>query len=81
MNNVKEKVENSRGVVTTNNVEDVMLTRKEVAKFLSISLVTLNNHKNNGILKPSHKVGRRVLYSKQDLLKQIELSKAVLSFS
>lgn len=54
--------------------EDVLLTRTEVAKLLSISLVTLHNHNIKGILKPSHKIGRKPLYLKSNVLKQIQMS-------
>lgn len=58
--------------------EDVLLTRTEVAKLLSISLVTLHNHNVKGILKPSHKIGRRPLYLKSNVLKQIQMSNSIL---
>lgn len=54
--------------------EDILLTRTEVAKLLSISLVTLHNHNIKGILRPSHKIGRRPLYLKSNVLKQIQMS-------
>ncbi|WP_421808830.1 hypothetical protein [Flagellimonas sp.] len=41
---------------------------------LGISLVTLHNHKKKGILKPSHKIGRKPLYLLEDVLEQITLS-------
>lgn len=50
------------------------LSRQEVAEMLGISLVTLHNHKKKGILKPSHKIGRKPLYLLEDVLSQIELS-------
>ncbi|MCW5514726.1 helix-turn-helix transcriptional regulator [Muriicola sp. Z0-33] len=50
------------------------LCRKEVAEMLGISLVTLHNHNKRGILKPSHKIGRKPLYLLEDVLAQIELS-------
>lgn len=51
-----------------------MMTRKEVADFLQVSLVTLHNLNKKGILTPTHKVGRQPRYMKSDLLNQIELS-------
>ncbi|NVN17483.1 helix-turn-helix domain-containing protein [Muricauda sp. HICW] len=50
------------------------LSRHQVAEMLGISLVTLHNHKKKGILKPSHKVGRKPLYLLEDVLEQIKLS-------
>ena len=59
---------------SSEKIEDVLLTRTEVAKLLSISLVTLHNHNIKGILKPSHKIGRKPLYLKSNVLKQIQMS-------
>ncbi|NHM01683.1 helix-turn-helix domain-containing protein [Flavobacterium sp. KDG-16] len=49
------------------------MTRKKVAELLKISLVTLNNHNRNGILKPTHKIGRRILYKKSDVLRLTQI--------
>ena len=51
-----------------------LMSRKEVAEMLGISLVTLHNHNKKGILKPSFKIGRKPLYLLDDVLEQIELS-------
>lgn len=51
------------------------LSRQEVAEMLGISLVTLHNHNKKGILKPSHKIGRKPLYLLDDIMEQIQLSK------
>lgn len=51
-----------------------LLSRKEVADLLGVSLVTLHNLKQKKILVPTHKVGRKPLYLYEELLKQIELS-------
>ncbi|RZJ51497.1 MAG: DNA-binding protein [Flavobacterium sp.] len=53
---------------------DALLTRIEVAKLLNISLVTLHNHNKKGILKPTHRIGRRVLYLKSVVMSSISLS-------
>ena len=42
--------------------EEMMMTRDEVAKFLHVSLATLNNWARLGYLVPV-RVGRRVLYN------------------
>lgn len=56
------------------NNEDVLLSRFEVAKFLNVSLVTLHNLKVKGILLPTHKVGRKPLYLKSEILRKIKLN-------
>lgn len=53
---------------------DSLLTRNEVAGFLGISLVTLHNHNKKGILKPTHKIGRKPLYLLSVVMKSIELT-------
>lgn len=64
---------------TSNNLqhpsvgEDALLTRNEVAELLNISLVTLHHHNKKGILKPTHKIGRRILYLKSAVLESIAL--------
>jgi predicted site-specific integrase-resolvase len=63
--------ENKEGQQQNDN--DVLMTRKEVSKWLKISLVTLNNHNRKNILKPTHKIGRRILYKKSDVLKHTEI--------
>lgn len=55
-------------------MENSFLSRQEVAEMLGISLVTLHNHNKKGILKPSHKIGRKPLYLLEDVLSQITLS-------
>lgn len=49
------------------------MTRQEVADFLKVSLVTLFNLRKKGVLKPTHQIGRKPLYSRESLLEQIEL--------
>tara|TARA_R110002050_G_scaffold299775_1_gene466354 strand:- start:16581 stop:16847 length:267 start_codon:yes stop_codon:yes gene_type:complete len=47
--------------------KDELLTRKQVAKLLEISLPTLRNYVKRGLI-PEKRVGARVLYSKKELL-------------
>lgn len=47
--------------------EDKLLTRKEVAEVLSISLPTLRNYVKRGVIK-EHRVGSRVLYKWSDVI-------------
>ncbi|MEO1517678.1 MAG: helix-turn-helix domain-containing protein [Bacteroidota bacterium] len=42
------------------------LTRKDVAKLLSISLVTLNDWRKKGILK-AYKIGNRVYFKRKEI--------------
>ncbi len=51
-----------------------LLSRQEVAELLNVSLVTLHNLRKKGILKPTHKVGRKPLYLESSVLEQLELS-------
>lgn len=55
-------------------MEKLFLSRKEVAEMLGISLVTLHHHNKKGILKPTHKIGRKPLYLMEDVLCQIKKS-------
>ncbi len=47
--------------------KEEFLTRNETAKFLKVSLVTLWQWDNKGILKP-HRIGTKVRYKKSDVL-------------
>jgi excisionase family DNA binding protein len=60
--------DNTPEITTTKEPE--YLTRKETAKKLHISLVTLNRLTNEGILQ-SYKIGGRVLYKTGDVNQSI----------
>lgn len=47
------------------------LTRKDVAELLHVTTQTVINYTNNGLLK-SYKLGRRVLYLKDEVLAVIK---------
>ena len=49
-----------------------LLSRKEVAELLRISLPTLNNYKKSGILK-CHRIASRVLFMKGEVLEALQL--------
>jgi len=49
-----------------------LLSRKEVAELLRISLPTLNNYRNSGILK-CHRIGNRVLFKKDEVMEALQL--------
>lgn len=46
---------------------NVLLSRKETAKLLCVSLPTLNEWTKTGIVK-AHRIGNRVLYKEQEVL-------------
>ena len=50
--------------------EDVFLNRKEIANFLRVSLVTLNDWVNRGL--PSHKQRGRVYFDKNEVKEYIK---------
>lgn len=50
-----------------------IMTRKEVAELFSVSLVTLHDWANSGIIKP-YKVGNRTYYKRSELLSVMDLS-------
>ena len=51
---------------------DVLLSRKEVAKLLKVSLVTINKYKREGKL-PYRRLGRNLYFKKGDILKALEI--------
>jgi excisionase family DNA binding protein len=57
-NQTQQKVQSS---------EDVLLSRQETASYLKISLVTLHEWTNQGILK-SYKIGGRVYYKQDEII-------------
>jgi excisionase family DNA binding protein len=50
--------------------EDKLLTRKETAKMLSVSLVTLGDWNKKNIIQ-SYRIGNLVRYKKSDVLKAL----------
>ena len=50
---------------------DQLLSRKEAAELLKISLVTLSNYKREGRL-PFYRLGNRVYFKKGDIMEAIE---------
>lgn len=53
--------------VSINEDTEEFITRKEAAKLLKISLTTLDNYNELGIIKGRKKIGHRVLYSITEL--------------
>jgi hypothetical protein len=53
--------------VKTTSIEKEFLTRKETAQLFQISLVTIHEWQNNGVLKP-YKMGNRTYFKYSELL-------------
>jgi excisionase family DNA binding protein len=51
---------------------DVLLSRKEVAELLKVSLVTINKYKREGKL-PYCRLGRNLYFKKGDIMKALEI--------
>lgn len=51
--------------------ELILMSRKETAKYLCISLPTLHDWTKNGIIK-AHRIGNRVLYKLNDIHQALE---------
>jgi predicted DNA-binding transcriptional regulator AlpA len=58
---------------TKSSKDDSLLNRKEIAKFLRVSLVTLTDWMKTGL--PSHKQGGRVYFDKKEVLDYIKEKK------
>lgn len=58
---------------TKSTQEDDLLNRKEIAKFLRVSLVTLTDWMKRGL--PSHKQGGRIYFDKKEVLDYIKEKK------
>ncbi|MDR6158634.1 putative site-specific integrase-resolvase [Chryseobacterium sp. SLBN-27] len=56
----------------TSKDEKQAYTRDETAELLDVSLTTLHNWNKQGIFKPSAKVGKRVYYSKDEVLSRLK---------
>lgn len=50
-----------------------LITRDKVAEYLNVSIQTVINYTNKGWLV-AHKIGRRVLYSEDEVLEAIQCS-------
>lgn len=68
---VKESLQDTMPMVKMNDqAQEDLLNRKEIAKFLRISLVTLNDWVNRGL--PSHKQRGRVYFDKLEVREYIK---------
>ena len=75
---IEEALENKlKGFSVPKKTVLTLLTRKDTAKFLRISLPTLHDWTKNGIVK-AHRIGNRVLYKQDEVtqaLNEIQTSK------
>jgi predicted DNA-binding transcriptional regulator AlpA len=67
---LQEYLQNS---ILKNESEDCLLNRKEIAKFLRVSLVTLTDWMKRGL--PSYHQGGRVYFDKKEVLDYIKEKK------
>ncbi|MBB6372556.1 helix-turn-helix domain-containing protein [Chryseobacterium shigense] len=65
---VREELEK---IIPVQSEEKEFYTREETAKLLNVSLTTLFHWNNQGVLK-AKKLGKRVYYSKSDVLSQLD---------
>ena len=66
-----------KGLLVPEKTESKLLSRKDTAKFLCISLPTLHEWTKTGVIK-AHRIGNRVLYKQDEVnqaLQQIRTSK------
>lgn len=48
--------------------DDEYLSRKQAAKFLAVSTVTLDRYKNEGLIESTERIGKRVRFLKSELV-------------
>jgi hypothetical protein len=53
--------------------QEQLISRKEISRFLNISLVTLNDWMKKGL--PNHKVNGRVYFQKSEVLEYVKTSR------
>ena len=71
---VRELMEEDKSSARKANInEEHLLNRKEIAGFLRVSLVTLNDWIKRGL--PSHKLGGRIYFDKKEVLDYIKEKK------
>ncbi len=70
---VRKELENLHN---TPKQETELLTRKEVAEILSISLVTLNDWTKRGLI-PALRIGSRIRYNKANVLESLRQVKTL----
>jgi excisionase family DNA binding protein len=71
--NLVQELNRQKDAAELNDVADGFLTRAQVADLLQISLVTLHRYQKDGNL-PYKKLGRRILFSKSEVLEAIKIT-------
>ncbi|MBA99632.1 MAG: DNA-binding protein [Saprospirales bacterium] len=57
--------------ITPSQDDVVLMSRKETAEMLGISLPTLSKHTKEGLI-PSHRMGNRILYKRSEVIEAIQ---------
>ena len=60
----------------TNKAQEPLISRKDVGRFLGISLVTLNDWMKKGL--PNHKVNGRVYFQRSEVLEYVKTNRRKL---
>lgn len=69
---LKTEKSSSQEEVTTPELDITrMITREKVAEYLKVSIQTVINYTNRGLLV-AHKIGRRVLYNEEEVRAAIQ---------
>lgn len=69
---LKTAKSSSQGEVATPELDITrMITREKVAEYLKVSIQTVINYTNRGLLV-AHKIGRRVLYNEEEVRAAIQ---------
>jgi hypothetical protein len=73
---VQEAIKNTLPIINSVSPSEKLLTRKETADKLKISLVTLNDWTKRGMIQ-SYIIGGRVLYKESEIEKSLHQVKTV----
>uniref|UniRef100_UPI0039A72FAA helix-turn-helix domain-containing protein n=1 Tax=Ornithobacterium rhinotracheale TaxID=28251 RepID=UPI0039A72FAA len=68
---IAQEVKNAMAQPQPENIKETLLTRKETAQMLSVSLVTLNNWRKSGVLIP-YRIGNKVRYKENEVLNALQ---------
>ena len=72
---IRKQIENLNRVNPSNEKDSPkeIMTRKETAELFSVSMVTIHDWVNSGIIKP-YKVGNRTYFKRSELINVMDLS-------